>query len=78
MPRRWSGVAMAEVFMAGQRSSVATLPRARKLYTEGLADMERAVALAPNDIAVRVPRASGLLPTARAVHVAPIAPRPID
>lgn len=56
------------VFMAGQAFQRGDIAAGQKLYTEGLADMERAVALAPNDIAVRVPRASGLLPTARAVR----------
>lgn len=56
------------LFMAAQASQRGDVATGRKLYSEGLADMERAVALAPNEIAVRVPRASGLLPTARAVR----------
>ena len=56
------------VFMAGQAFQRGDIAAGRKLYAEGLADMDRAVALAPNDIAVRVPRAAGLLPTARAVR----------
>jgi len=56
------------LFMAGQAFQRGDVARGQKLYTDGLADMERAVLLAPNDIAVRVPRASGLLPTARAVR----------
>ena len=56
------------LFMAGQAFQRGDVAASRKLYTDGLADMERAVALAPTDIAVRVPRASGLLPTARAVR----------
>lgn len=56
------------LFMAGQAFQRGDFAAGQKLYREGLADMERAVALAPNDIAVRVPRASGLLPMARAVR----------
>jgi hypothetical protein len=56
------------LFMAGQAFQHGDIAGGQKLFTEGLADMERAVALAPNAIAVRVPRASGLLPTARALR----------
>ena len=56
------------LFMAGRAFQGGDIALGQKLYAGGLADMERAVALAPNDIAVRVPRASGLLPTARAVR----------
>lgn len=56
------------LFMAGEAFQRGDIALGRKLYAGGLADMEHAVALAPNDIAVRVPRASGLLPTARAVR----------
>jgi hypothetical protein len=38
------------------------------LAARALADMGRAAALAPNDIAVRVPRASGLMPYARGLR----------
>ncbi len=58
----------ARLFMADQAFQRGDIAAGRKLYAEGLADVERAVALAPNSIAVRVPRASGLLPTARAVR----------
>ena len=56
------------LFMAGQAFQRGDFAGGQKLFTEGLADMERAVALAPNDIAVRVPRASGLLAYARALR----------
>ena len=56
------------LFMAGQAFQRGDLAEGQKLFAEGLADMERAVALAPNDIAVRVPRAAGLLPYARALR----------
>jgi len=36
--------------------------RGQALAAQGLADMDRAVTLAPNDISVRVPRAAALLP----------------
>jgi len=40
----------------------------RTLYTQALADMDQAVALAPNDIAVRVPRGAALLPYGRGLR----------
>ena len=40
----------------------------RTLYTQALADMDRAVALTPNDIAVRVPRGAALLPYGRGLR----------
>lgn len=39
-----------------------------KLSAEGIGDMERAVSLAPNDIAVRVSRGAGLQPYARGLR----------
>ena len=56
------------LFMAGQAFQRGDVATGQKLFAEALADMERAVALAPSDIAVRVPRASGLLPAARALR----------
>jgi len=56
------------MFMAGLAFQRGNAAAGQKLFAEALADMERAVALAPNDIAVRVPRASGLLPAARALR----------
>lgn len=41
------------------------------LSRQGIADMMRAVALAPGDVAVRIPRATGLMPFARGI-------RPVD
>jgi len=38
------------------------------LAAQGLADMDRAVTLAPNDISVRVPRAAALLPYAKGLR----------
>jgi hypothetical protein len=66
------------LFMAGQAFQRGDVAAAQKLFGEGLADMERAVALAPNDISVRVPRASGLLPTARAAWRRSRRSRPVD
>jgi hypothetical protein len=59
------------LFLAGRAFRRGDAAEGQKLYVEALADMERAVALAPNDIAVRVPRAAGLMPAARAL-------RPVD
>jgi hypothetical protein len=56
------------LFLAGQAFQRGAFREGQTLSAEGLADMERAVALAPNDIAVRVPRASGLMPYARGLR----------
>ena len=56
------------LFMAGQAFQSGDIAGGQKLFAEALADMERAVALAPDDIAVRVPRAAGLMPAARALR----------
>jgi tetratricopeptide (TPR) repeat protein len=56
------------LFMAGQAFQRGDTAVGQKLFAEALADMERAVALAPTDIAVRVPRAAGLLAAARALR----------
>lgn len=56
------------LFLAGQAFQRGAIAEGLKLSGEGIADMERAVSLAPNDIAVRVPRASGLQPYARALR----------
>jgi len=57
------------LFTAGQAFQRGDVAAGQKLYAEALADMERAVTLAPNDIAVRVPRAAGLMPAARALRL---------
>lgn len=47
------------LFMAGQAFQRGAIGDGQRLSAEGgLADMQRAVSLAPDDIAVRVPRAS--------------------
>jgi len=56
------------LFLAGQAFRRGAVGEGQRLFAEGLADMERAVTLAPDDIAVRVPRASGLLPYARGLR----------
>ncbi len=56
------------LFMSGQAFQRGDVTTGQTLFAEALADMERAVTLAPNDVAVRVPRASGLLPYARALR----------
>lgn len=58
----------ARLFLAGQAFQRGAIAEGRALSGEGLADMDRAVALAPNDIAVRVPRAAGLMPHARGLR----------
>src|SRR5258707_1388362 len=56
------------LFLAFQAFQRGSIREGQTLAAEALADMERAVALAPNDIAVRVPRAAGLLPYARGLR----------
>jgi hypothetical protein len=63
----WRGA--GRLFMAGQAFRRGDAAAGQKLCREALADMELAVALAPNDIAVRVPRAAGLMPAARALRL---------
>ena len=47
------------LFMAGQAFQRRDFGEGQSLSTQGLADMDRAVALDPGNIAVRVPRAAG-------------------
>jgi len=56
------------LFLSGQAFRRGAVSEGRRLSQEGIADMERAVALAPNDIAVRIPRATGLQPFARGLR----------
>ena len=56
------------LFLSGQAFRRGALTEGRRLYGEAMADLERAVALAPNDIAVRIPRATGLQPFARGIR----------
>src|SRR5690348_8099016 len=48
------------LFLSGQAFQRGALTEGRRLYGEAMDDLERAVAIAPDDIAVRIPRATGL------------------
>ena len=61
------------LFLAGQAFQRGAIAEGQALTGQGLADMERAVALAPNDIAVRVPRAAA--PAALCARLAPLRSR---
>jgi hypothetical protein len=56
------------LFLAGQAFQRGALDEGRALAGQGVADMERAVALAPAEIAVRIPRAAGLMSFARGLR----------
>jgi len=56
------------LFLAGQAFQRGAMGEGRALAGQGVADMERAVALAPTEIAVRIPRAAGLMPYARGLR----------
>jgi hypothetical protein len=56
------------IFLAGEAFQRGAIAEGQKLAAEAMADMDRAVALAPNSIGVRVPRAAGLMPYARGLR----------
>jgi hypothetical protein len=56
------------LFMAGQAFQRGAIAEGQTLAAQATADMDRAVALAPDDIAVRIPRAAALLPFARGMR----------
>jgi hypothetical protein len=56
------------LFQAAQAFQRGAMAEGQSLVTQGIADMDRAVALAPDNIAVRVPRATGLLPFAQGLR----------
>jgi hypothetical protein len=56
------------LFLAGEAFQRGAIAEGHKLAAEAVADMDRAVALAPGSIAVRVPRAAGLMPYARGLR----------
>ena len=56
------------LFMAGQAFQRRDFGEGQSFTAQGLADVNRAVSLAPDNIAVRVPRAAGLLPFARGMR----------
>jgi len=59
----WRGA--GRTFMAGRAFEGGDLVRARAMVAEGMADMDRAIALEPNNIGVLIPRAASLLGAAR-------------
>jgi len=56
------------LFLAGQAFQRGAIGEGRALAGQGVADMARAVSLAPTEIAVRIPRAAGLMPFARGLR----------
>src|SRR5471030_692283 len=56
------------LFLAGQAFQRGAIAEGRTLSNQGVADMMRAVALAPDDLAVRIPRATGLQPFAAGIR----------
>ena len=59
----WRGA--ARVFQAGQEFQAKKNAEGMKLWTGGLADMDAAVKLEPDNVGVRVPRAVVLIPASR-------------
>jgi tetratricopeptide (TPR) repeat protein len=59
----WRGA--GRTFMAGRAFEGGDLAGARAMAAEGMADMDRAIALEPNNIGVLIPRAAVLLGMAR-------------
>ena len=58
----------ARLFQAGQAFQRGAIAEGQALAAQGIADMDRAVSLAPDAVAVRIPRAAGLLPFARGLR----------
>ena len=56
------------LFLAGEAFRRGAVAEGQKLAAEAMAYMDRAVALAPDNIGVRVPRAAGLMPYARGLR----------
>ena len=56
------------LFLAGQAFQRGAFAEGRTLSDQGIADMMRAVKLAPDDLAVRIPRATGLQPFAAGIR----------
>jgi tetratricopeptide (TPR) repeat protein len=61
----WQGAGLN--FQAGQMMSRGNVEKGLPLWQKSLAQMDKAVQIAPNSIGVRVPRASVLIPTSRFV-----------
>jgi hypothetical protein len=75
----WRGA--VRVFQSGQEFRAGKRAEGFKLWTAGLKDMDDAVALAPTNAGVRIPRAAALLPAARAAPPAmgkPLLPKVLD
>ncbi|WP_165073362.1 hypothetical protein [Paludisphaera rhizosphaerae] len=62
----WRGA--ARTFQGGQAFRRKDREEGLKLWQTGLADMDRAVALEPKDVGVRIPRAVVLLPASRSMQ----------
>jgi len=58
----------ARLFLSGQAFQRRAIGEGQALAVQGMADMERAVSLAPTSIAVLIPRATGLMPFARGMR----------
>ncbi len=58
----------ARVFLAGGAFQRGDFAKGMELSAQGLADMNRAVELMPNSVAVLVPRATGLMPFAKGMR----------
>jgi hypothetical protein len=56
------------LFLSGRAFQRGAIGEGQKLAAQGIADMNRAVALAPNNIAVLIPRATGLQPFANGLR----------
>jgi hypothetical protein len=56
------------LFLMGQAFQRGAFAEGQALEQQALADLERGVALAPNDLSVRIPRATALQPYARALQ----------
>lgn len=56
------------VFLAGQAYERGAIAEGQALTAQGLADLDRAVSLAPDSLAVRIPRGAALLPFARGMR----------
>ena len=75
----WHGA--GTYFLAGQAFQKGDPQKGMELAKKGIAEMDRAVAIAPNDIAVRVPRGSVLITATRfqqGPHVAPLVARAVS
>jgi len=59
----WRGA--GRVFQSGQQFQKKNMVEGMKLWTTGHKDLDEAVALAPDSIGVRIPRAATLLPASR-------------